>query len=75
MMFCMLVLMEVMLLSLGVRVLAWTARRKGLQALKRALAQPGLAFHGEKHLLAEVEKLTEAVECLKDAVACTQVDV
>lgn len=52
---------ELFLFSIGVRLLAWTARRKGLRALKKALAGPGLAFKQEKQLLEEADALVRGV--------------
>lgn len=64
-----LVLAEVAVMSIVVRMLAWTARRKGLHLLKRALARPGLAFHHEKSLLADAEALARTVNALKEDVS------
>ncbi len=55
-----------MLMSAGVRALAWSMRKKGIQALRQALAAPGLAFHREKRLLAETETIIQQIIQLRD---------
>ena len=54
-----LVLAELFLFSGAVRLFAWTARKKGLGLLKRALTGPGLAFKQEKRLLEEAGMLVQ----------------
>ncbi len=67
--FMMLVIVEVAFMAVGVRLLAWGARRKGLLALKRALGMPGLAFKREKEMLAETDALMETISQLRDGVS------
>ncbi len=59
--FFMLVLAEIMLLSVGVRLLAWGTRRRGIAELKKALTAPGLAFRRERQMLSGVEATTQLI--------------
>lgn len=67
--FMLLVAAELVSLSLAVRLAAWSARRRGLQRLRQALGQPGLAFSHEKDVLKSVEDLAQIVEQLRNDVA------
>lgn len=63
-----LLVLEVMAMSVAVRLLAWSIRRKGLRALKKALANADLAFKSEKQLLNDAVKLFKTVQNLRGQV-------
>lgn len=64
-----LLVLEVMALSTGVRLLAWSMRHRGLRMLRKALARDDLAFKHEKQLLKDIEKLRQTVQTLREEVA------
>ena len=67
--FLILVVTEITLLTIGVRILAWGARRRGIVDLKKALNAPGLAFRKEKQMLTAIEETAEVLRKLHAEVA------
>ena len=61
MVFFMLIALELAFLAVGVRFLAWGARRRGIADLKKTLNAPGLAFTHEKEMLAAISETAQLI--------------